>query len=129
MSFHAASWHAKARDQYIGWSARAEHLGLVVNNARFLILPEVRVYGLASAALEAAKSRLVADWHQQYGEKPRLAYTYIDHSHSGQIYRAAGWRQIGKTSGRLCSKGIKKQVFALPLAADRKARLRSHSGQ
>ena len=131
MSYHAASWHAKARDQHIGWSARAraQNLGLVVNNARFLILPEVRVYGLASAALEAAKSRLVADWHQQYGEKPRLAYTYIDRSYSGQSYRAAGWRQIGETSGRLCSKGQKKQVFALPLAADWKARLCRRSGQ
>ncbi len=54
-----------------GWSGRArvDNLALVVNNARFLILPEVRVYGLASFVLKAAVLRLGADWHQRYGDQ------------------------------------------------------------
>ncbi len=49
----AASWHHKARDLHIGWSqaARAANIGRVVNNDRLLLLPGVRVHGLASVAL------------------------------------------------------------------------------
>jgi hypothetical protein len=41
--FGAPAWQCAARDQWIGWSAtqRTEHLGLIVNNTRFLILPWV----------------------------------------------------------------------------------------
>ena len=125
LSFHAASWHEQARDAYIGWSQRARvaNLGLVVNNSRFLILPEVRVHGLASAALGAATCRLAADWQQLYGETPVLAYTHIDQSHRGQSYHCAGWVAIGETSGRKCSKGQRKQVFALPLVRGWQAKL------
>lgn len=125
LSFHAASWHEGVRDRYIGWSqrARVEHLSLVVNNARFLILPGVRVHGLASVVLDLAAKRVCEDWQRVYGEAPVLAYTHIDASHSGQSYRAAGWRRIGETSGRRCSAGHKKQVYALALSDDWQARL------
>ncbi len=118
LSFHAASWHERARDDFIGWSQRqrAENLSLVVNNARFLILPEVRVRGLASAALTAALERLPGDWLRAYGAEPLLAYTHIDRSHSGESYRAAGWELVGETSGRRCAGGERKQVFVRPLA-------------
>ena len=54
----AASWHHKARDLHIGWSqaARDANIGRVVNNDRFLLLPGVRVRGLASRALPASSS-------------------------------------------------------------------------
>ena len=44
LSFQAASWHQRARDEYIGWSqrARVEHMDEVIHNGRFLILPGVR---------------------------------------------------------------------------------------
>ena len=129
LSFHAASWHEKARDEHIGWGARARvaNLGLVVNNARFLILPEVRVYGLASSVLDIATGRLGADWQAAYGETPALAYTHIDQSHTGTSYRAAGWAHVGETSGRKCSEGEKKQVFMRPLCDNWRARLCGHS--
>lgn len=52
-SFHAAGWHELARDQWIYWTqcARVTHLGQVLNSTRFLILPTVRIHGLASVAL------------------------------------------------------------------------------
>ena len=60
IGFCAASWHQKARDDFIGWSAdaRALNLPLAINNHRFLLLPGVRVHGLASRVLE-----LAAQWH------------------------------------------------------------------
>ncbi len=47
--FGAASWHQKARDDFIGWSqgARVAHLGEIVNHDRFLILPSVHVRACA----------------------------------------------------------------------------------
>ncbi len=46
----AGSWHHKARDLHIGWSQEAQdaNIGRVVNNGRFLLLPGVRVHGVAS---------------------------------------------------------------------------------
>ena len=50
LGFGAAAWQAAPRDNYIGWTHafRQRHLPLVVNNARFLILPWVQVKNLAS---------------------------------------------------------------------------------
>ena len=131
LSFHAANWHERARDQYIGWSqrSRVENLDMLVNNARFLILPKVRVHGLASVALGLATARVGDDWRAVYGETPVLAYTHIDRSHSGQSYRAAGWERIGETSGRKCSSGERKQVYALPLSVGWQEKLCGQSRQ
>ena len=42
--FAASAWQCAPRDRYIGWSAeqRTRNLHLIVNNARFLILPWIR---------------------------------------------------------------------------------------
>ncbi len=94
LSFHAASWHEHARDAYIGWGGRArvDNLALVVNNARFLILPEVQVYGLASLVLEAALVRLGPDWHQLYCDQLHSWPTpmLIRHTVATVITRRAG---------------------------------------
>ena len=125
LSYHAASWHERERDQWIGWSQRARvaHLDEVLNNTRFLILPGVRVYGLASAALRLARERLYADWLERYGRTPRLVYTHVDGSHPGGSYQAAGWERIGMTSGRRCAEGLPKQVFVQALQPDWKRQL------
>ncbi len=83
--FGAASWHQKARDDFIGWSqgARVAHLGEIVNHDRFLILPSVHVQELASHAWACAGRRLAADGHEKYGVRPVLAYTYVGPEHSG----------------------------------------------
>ena len=50
VGFGASAWKAAPRDRFIGWSVaqREARLQLVVNNARFLILPWVQVRNLAS---------------------------------------------------------------------------------
>ncbi len=41
MGFGAAAWKTAPRDHFIGWNdqQRQKHLHLILNNARFLILP------------------------------------------------------------------------------------------
>jgi hypothetical protein len=50
LGFGAAAWQAAPRDNYIGWphTLRKRQLLLVIDNARFLILPWVQVKYLAS---------------------------------------------------------------------------------
>ena len=52
LGFAACAWKVAPRDRFIGWSAaqREARLQLVVNNARFLILPWVQVKNLVLGA-------------------------------------------------------------------------------
>jgi hypothetical protein len=53
LQWTSAAWKMAARDRWIGWNAeeRARHLLYIVNYSRFLILPWVRIKGLASEIL------------------------------------------------------------------------------
>ena len=126
LSFHGASWHERCRDKFIGWSARARvrNLALVVNNARFLILPQVQVYGLAPVSLQAAVRRLSGDWRRRYGDELQLAYSYVDPAFSGYSYHKAGWTHAGTSSGRRCALGRRKHVYVQPLHEQWRQRLR-----
>ncbi len=120
LNFSVASWHQKARDEFIGWSdeARVANLNRVLNNQRLLILPGVRVQGLASRVLELACARVVGDWEAKYNVRPVLAYTYVAPEHTGTSYRVAGWQRCARgTSGRPQSGGssVVRSVWMKPL--------------
>jgi hypothetical protein len=132
LSFSAATWRLKARDQFIGWSERArrQNLQRVVCNSRFLILPTVRVANLASHVLSRCLNRLAVDWRERYGYEPVLVETFVDAGqYTGASYRAANWLCVGETAGR--SDGYangkvsdgKKQVYVYPLHPDWQSRL------
>ncbi len=112
----AASWHHKARDLHIGWSqaARAANIGRVVNNDRLLLLPGVRVHGLASVALSLFHARVADDWEGRYGVRPELAYSYVGPERTGQSYRAAGWTCCPDPKK---GKGPRLRVYVKPLSA------------
>ena len=101
--FGSAAWKCAARDRWIGWNAeqRQRHLGLLSNNARLVILPWVRVPHLASHLLGRVAARLSADWQQKYGHPVHLVETFVEQPRfAGTCYRAAGWVQVGLTTGR-----------------------------
>ena len=56
VSFSAAAYHLHYRDQFIGWSPqqRRRRPSLIVNQARFLILPGAHYSNLASRLLTSA---------------------------------------------------------------------------
>jgi len=66
------AWKMQARDEWIGWNGeqRQRNLQWIVSNARFLILPLVRVQGLASKILALSARRLPLDWERHYGYVP-----------------------------------------------------------
>jgi hypothetical protein len=97
------AWKMAPRDQWIGWKQeqRAQNLQWVVNNSRFLILPWVRVRGLASKILGQCARQLPRDWELRYGYRPLLLETLVDaRRFRGTCYRAANWIRIGQTQGR-----------------------------
>lgn len=118
--FSAAGRHQKARDCFIGWSQgpRDAHLAKAVNNDKFLLLPSLKVKGLASHTLACA--RLAGDWHDTYGTTPVLAYTYVGPGHDGTSYQVAGWQRcVEATSGRppeADGQGVRRSVWMKPLA-------------
>ncbi len=92
--FGAAAWRCQPRDAFIGWTApaRREHLQLLTNNTRFLILPWVRVPQLASHVLTLVTRRLSPDWQAKYGHPIHLLETFVERDRfAGTCYRAAGW--------------------------------------
>ena len=97
------AWRMQARDAWIGWSdeQRQRNLQSIVNNGRFLILPWVRVKGLASKILALSARIVPRDWEARYGPRPLLLETLVDATRfRGTCYRAANWIHVGQTTGR-----------------------------
>jgi len=134
----SAALKCEARDRFIGWPEvlKGQRLGLVVNNARFLILPGERVMNLASRVLSLNLKRLSGDWQLTYGHPVLLAETFVDpRRFSGTCYRAAGWVQVGTTrgygrrAGRYEPHGEPKTVWVRPLVRQAAQRLCTLGGE
>lgn len=126
------AWRMKARDEWIGWSEeqRRENLQRIVNNGRFLILPWVRVPGLASMTLARCARQLPGDWETRYGYRPWLLETLVDAERfTGACYRAANWIAVGQTAGRGRMDRFKrrqepiKSIYLYPLVRHARERL------
>ena len=135
LGFGASAWKVAPRDQFIGWTAdeRVARLALVVNNARFLILPWVTSRNLASRLLSRVAKQLPKDWEDRYGYRPVLLETFVEVDRfRGTCYRAANWICVGKTQGRGKLDRYKrralptKHIFLYPLCRDFRQRLRGH---
>jgi hypothetical protein len=103
LGFGASAWKVKPRDEAIGWTSeqRRRNLHLIVNNARFLILPWVKCRNLASRALALISRRLAQDWQARYAYRPVLLETFIEKPRfAGTCYKAANWQYLGDTQGR-----------------------------
>ena len=127
LGFGAAAWKIAPRDHFIGWThtQRKRNLQLVVNNARFLILPWVQSRNLASKLLAMASRRLTNDWYSRYGYRPVLLETFVEiQRFQGTCYKAANWLYLGQTQGRgkldvhNQAQLPKKSIWVYPLHTD-----------
>ena len=103
LGFGAAAWQSAPRDRYIGWTheQRQCNLSLIVNNARFLILPWVQSKNLASMILAQAARTLPNHWQEVYDYRPVLLETFVEKRRfQGTCYKAANWVYLGQTQGR-----------------------------
>jgi hypothetical protein len=103
LGFGAAAWKTAPRDQFIGWDSeqRKKNMHLIVNNARFLILPWIVSKGLASKILARVARLLPGHWQERYGYRPLLLETFVEQDRfHGTCYKAANWIHVGQTQGR-----------------------------
>jgi hypothetical protein len=116
LGFGASAWCCAPRDKFIGWSndLRKKNLQLVINNARFLILPWVKSKNLATKILSLISKRIEQDWQDRYNYKPVLLETFVEKQRFlGTCYKAANWICVGDTQGR--GKKDVKNEYNLPV--------------
>jgi hypothetical protein len=100
--FAAAARHLRYRDRWIGWTdaQRERRLSLVVNNIRFLLLPNQTFPNLGTRSLRLVLARLSQDWQARYGHPVLIVETFVDPEHfCGTVYSANGWEKLGQTDG------------------------------
>jgi hypothetical protein len=128
LSFSASALKCAARDRWIGWDFRYQYgrLKLIVNNSRFVIMPDRHVPNLGSRILALCQRRLCRDWEETFGHPVVLLETFVDPQRfRGTIYKAANWLYVGNTKGfrrtRLgytATPKSPKMVFVKALRAD-----------
>jgi hypothetical protein len=126
------------RDEHIGWDSRTreKRLSWIVQNNRFLLLPQDRPANLASRILGLAIKALPQAWEARYGKRPLLAETFVDpEGYKGTCYHASGWSRLGETKGYARVSAPQyyqdndrpKHLWVKPLAKDALERLRDPS--
>jgi len=133
VSFSASALKCAARDRWIDWDLRHQYdrLKLIVNNSRFLILPDWHIPNLGSRILSLCQKRLDTDWQKAFGHPVVLLETFVDPQRfQGTVYKAANWLYVGNTKGfRRTRHGYTataqspKMVFIKPLQTDARALL------
>jgi hypothetical protein len=116
IGFGGAAYKISARDTHIGWSEeiRKENLRMIVGNNRFLILPEVKIYNLASYILGKIVKRIRDEWKDYYKTEIALLESFVeDNRFTGASYRASNWQYIGKTKGR--GRNDRQRKYGLPV--------------
>lgn len=134
----AGAAHSVAcRDRWIGWDEgqRLRQLPYVVNNTRFLIFPWIQVPHLASHVLGQVARRVRSDWQHLWGYPPVLLETFVDPTrYRGTCYRAAGWIELGLSSGEGRRRpgrrytSTPKRVLVRPLVQDFRVQLCEQPG-
>lgn len=90
------------RDAFVGAPKEAyrHHLHRIAYNTRFLILPWVKVPGLASHLLSRIARRLSHDWQALYHHPIDLLESFVDTERfAGTCYQAANWIRVGRSGG------------------------------
>lgn len=125
--FGGAAKSLGVRDRWIGWTEaqRLQRLAWVVNLSRHLIFPWVEIRNLSSRVLGLIGRQLAGDWEKRWGYQPVLLETFVDpRKHLGSSYKAAGWEELGMTSGEgLVRAGARylttpKRIFVKALCAE-----------
>jgi hypothetical protein len=90
----------KERDDYIGWNkeTRLKNLNMVANNWRFTLTDEAPKNS-GTKALSLLYEQAKQDWMKYYGDKLVLLETLVEAPHRGTVYKASGWKYLGKTKG------------------------------
>jgi hypothetical protein len=101
-TWSAASFHIKARDQFIGWTAEQcrRRRPLIANNSRLLVLEDCHYPNLVSKFMKLMLARLSADWLERWGHPLAMVESFVDPQlFQGTAYKVSGWSHLGRTAG------------------------------
>ena len=100
----------------------------VADNKRFCM--SERIPNIGSQILKLIRNRAKSDWKNRYGDELLAIVTTIGPSHSGSVYLADNWKNIGETAGlppnrksvsmKWDSKEDIKEKYAKPTGENRK---------
>jgi len=104
LCFSGAAPHLAGREEWIGWSPtqHARRLGFVVNNSRYLLLPDRHIYpNLGSKVLSLCLKRLSEDWERTWGQPVLVVESFVDEhlGYEGTCYKACGFEAAGPSAG------------------------------
>lgn len=137
VGWQSAVGHLGCRNRLLAWNPeqQARYLDRLVNNVRFLVLPWVKVPGVASVILSEGVRQLRRDWPKRYGQPVWWVESFVDRQRFAAVsYRAAGWLAIGWTRGfakrpeGFVHHGQRKEVY-LYVAQPRMRRLLHSDGR
>ena len=87
----------KHRDDFIGWDRehRLKNLRHIANNYRFCMIKK----GYGSQVLSLLSKNAKKDWKRKFGDRLVLLETMVQPPFTGTVYKASGWKMVGKTKG------------------------------
>lgn len=101
----SATLHLAGRNEYLG--VTKADLNHIVNNIFFNVSPVDGKYPMrnfTSAVLKAFVAKVRQDWEQKYGDVVWGFETLVEKPRTGELYRRAGWQEIGETKGFTCKR-------------------------
>jgi len=101
----SATRHLVGRHEYLGTDKTK--LNNIVNNIFYNIQPingEYPLRNFTTKVLTQFVSTIRNDWFNKYGDIVLGYETLIEKPRTGELYRRAGWTQVGETKGYTCKR-------------------------
>jgi hypothetical protein len=93
------------RNEYLGITLK--ELNYVVNNIFFNVSPVNDKYPIRNFTTECVKKfvrTIQVDWIEKYGNDVLGFETLVELPRTGELYRKAGWIEVGRTKGFTCKR-------------------------
>lgn len=101
----SATRFLSGRNEFLGITIK--ELNNVVNNI-FYSIGKVGdgypVRNFTSLVVEGFVNRIKTDWADKYGDTVKGFETLVEKPRTGELYRRAGWNQVGETKGFTCKR-------------------------
>lgn len=101
----SATLYLPGRNEYLGITKAT--LGSVVNNIFYNVQPvdgRYPIRNFTSFVLKAFEAQIQEDWRARYGDTVVGFETLVELPRTGELYRRAGWQEVGRTVGYTCKR-------------------------
>lgn len=104
----SATMHLPGRNEYLGVDCSdIKNLNRIVNNTFFNVTPvdgKYPIRNFTTAVIKEFMKQIAVDWKIQYGDDVIAFETLVEPPRTGELYRRAGFDQVGVTKGWTCKR-------------------------